>query len=92
MDIILLIAGIVLFFKKEVKISRKRQLTGRPVKVLALLYILPFVSAFLVGFVSRSAEVNIYNIAFTVSSGLIILAVLVTLYFIFSKKYSPTIA
>jgi hypothetical protein len=41
-DILFLLAGIVLFLKKEVHISRKRKLSGQPVKILAVLYVAPF--------------------------------------------------
>ena len=54
MDLIFLLAGIVLLLKKHVKISSKRELSGRPVKILAILYILPFAESFIQGFMAGS--------------------------------------
>jgi hypothetical protein len=58
-DLIFLIAGIVLFIKKEVRISRKRILSGRPVKILAVLYILPFVIGSILGFIAGANGIDL---------------------------------
>jgi membrane protein YdbS with pleckstrin-like domain len=86
-DIFFLLAGIVLFFKKEVHISRKRTLAGRPVKILAILYILPFTVGFL-GSIFVSAIGADLSSVFWVSIPLVAIAILTTLYFIFFYKES----
>jgi hypothetical protein len=82
MDILFLIAGIIFFFKKEIKISSKRTLTGRPVKILAALYILPFIYNFALGFISQLTHRNPVGSGLYVSLALIIIAIIATLYFI----------
>lgn len=84
-DLFFLLAGIVLFFKKEVHISRKRVLTGRPVKILAVLYVLPFLASFLGGVAASTLR---FDLVYASWVGLLfaVLAVGATLYFIFFHK------
>jgi hypothetical protein len=84
-DIFFLLAGIVLFFKKEVHISRKRILSGRLVKILAGLYVLPFTVSLIAGVVIAAAGANPMN-GFWISIPLTVVAMLTTLYFVFFYK------
>lgn len=86
-DLFLLLAGIVLFFKKEVRISSKKTLSGRPVKILATLYVLPFTVGFVASFVASAIGID-PAFTFWLSMPLIVIAVLITLYLI--VFYKPT--
>ncbi|OHA66822.1 MAG: hypothetical protein A3I38_02460 [Candidatus Wildermuthbacteria bacterium RIFCSPLOWO2_02_FULL_47_10] len=84
-DIFFLLAGIVLFFKKEVHISRKRKLSGRPVKILAVLYVLPFAVGLIAGFFISAFKLD-PAYAIWISTPLVVIAILATLYLIFFHK------
>lgn len=84
-DIFFLLAGIVLFFKKEVHISRNRKLSGRPVKILAALYVLPFTISFIAGLFIPALVLDL-SYGIWVSIPLVVLAILATLYLIFFHK------
>ena len=84
-----LLAGIVLFFKSEVQISKKRKLSGRPVKILAVLYALPFLVANAIGLIGGVLQVDTYTVLGWSSYGgmpFVVVAILVTLYFIFFHR------
>jgi hypothetical protein len=84
-DIFFLLAGVVLFFKKEVRISSKRSLSGRPVKILAVLYVLPFVVGFVAGGFVQAGVIT-FEVAANISLPFVIIAILATLYLIFFHK------
>lgn len=84
-DIFFLLAGIVLFFKKEVHISRKRKLSGKPVKILAVLYVLPFILSFIAGLFIPALGLDI-SYGIWISIPLVVIAIFATLYFIFFHK------
>jgi hypothetical protein len=84
-DLFFLLAGIVLFVKREVKISRQRTLTGRPVQILAVLYLLPFIASFGGGFVISAIGAPL-DWAMWPSLGLITVAIAATLYLILFYK------
>ena len=84
-DIFFLLAGIVLFLKKEVHISRNRKLSCQPVKILAVLYVLPFIVGLIAGvFISAFGLDPSYGI--WISTPLVVIAILATLYLIFFHK------
>lgn len=85
MDIILFLGGLVLLFKKEVKISSKRTLTGKKVKILGTLLILPFVVGFLGGLMVESGPLSIEAVS-RITLPLFVIAILAILYFIFFEK------
>ena len=80
-ELFFLLAGIVLLFKKEVHVSRKRTITGKKVKILAVLYVAPFIS----GIVSGAIQLNMAYASW-VSISLVVIAILVTLYLILFSK------
>jgi hypothetical protein len=84
-DILFLLAGIVLLFTKKVRISKKRTLSGRPVKILATLYILPFTVGFIGGLIFSTSQTALLSISW-ISISFTIIAVLITLYFILFHK------
>ena|SRR3989338_1565563 len=84
-DIFFLLAGIVLFFKKEIHISRNRKLSGRPVKILAVLYVLPFTLSFIAGLFIPALGLDL-SYGFWISAALVVVALLATLYLIFFHK------
>jgi hypothetical protein len=84
-DIFFLLAGIVLLFKKEVHISRKRALSGWPVRMLAILYILPFAVGFVGSFVLSAVAVDPLA-AVWISLPFTTIAILTTLYLIFFHR------
>ena len=84
-DIFFLLAGLVLLFKKEVHISRKRVLSGRIVKILAVLYVLPFTVSFIVGIIITAVGADPMN-SIWISIPFTVVAILTTLYFIFFYK------
>ncbi len=84
-ELFFLLAGVVLLFKKEVRISKRRLLTGRPVKILAALYIAPFIVSFIAGLTSEIATLD-SNPLFWLSGALLLVAFFTTLYFIFFHK------
>ena len=77
--------GVVLLFKKEVHISRKRTLAGRPVKILAILYILPFTVGFVASIFVSAIGLDLSSV-FWISIPLVAIAILTTLYFIVFHK------
>lgn len=83
MDLLFFLAGIVLLFKKQVKVTAKKQISGRPLKILAFLYILPSTSSFILGIMFGPAIFDQFSWLLKVPFSLVILAMLVTLYFIF---------
>ena len=84
-DIFCLLAGVVLLFKKEVHISRKRTLAGRPVKILAILYIVPFTVGFVASIFVSAIGLDLSSV-FWISIPLVAIAILTTLYFIVFHK------
>ena len=88
-DIIFFIAGVVMLFKKSVRISSKRTLSGKPVKILAILYILPAAIGFFWGLLSAIGRVpadSSINTAFWLEIPIVCLAFAATIYFIFLYK------
>jgi len=84
-DILFLLAGIVILFKREVRISQTRVLSGRSVKILTFLYFLPFASGFVGGIIAGVtgeplALGGLFSAVFSV------IAILATLYLIFCYK------
>jgi len=90
MDIFFFLAGIVLFFRKNIAISKKRKISGRPVKILACLYVLPFISSSVLAFFSGMVHVDPYTWVPQVGAVLVIVALVATLYYIFTTKGSAS--
>jgi hypothetical protein len=86
MDIIFFLAGIVLLFKKKVKVSKTQELNGKPVKILGVLYLLPFTTGFFLGIILGPGRVNRIDFAFPVSLLMLIIVIAITVYFIIKKK------
>jgi uncharacterized membrane protein YfcA len=85
-DLLFFLAGVVLLFRKEVHISRTRKLTGRPVMILALLYLLPFLVSFIGGLLVAQIGAPM-QWAIIPSTGLSVIAILSTVFVIlFYKK------
>jgi len=93
-DLFFLIAGIVFLVKKEIKITKNKTLTGRRVKILAILYFFPFVFGFLGGILA-SKKIISTETAFWAATPFIIIDILTTIYFIFfiqNKKVEKIIS
>ncbi|OGZ26554.1 MAG: hypothetical protein A2365_02045 [Candidatus Nealsonbacteria bacterium RIFOXYB1_FULL_40_15] len=85
MDIILFIGGLVLLFKNEVKISKKKVLKGSKVKLLGLLCVLPFALGFVGGFIVSAGVITLPTL-YWITTPLMWIAILATLYFILFYK------
>lgn len=85
MDIVLFLGGLVLVFKKEVKISSKRTLRGQKVKILGILCILPFAVGFFGGLMVKQEVLSFQTLSW-ITIPFVIVAILTTLYFIFFYK------
>ena len=79
------IAGIILIFKKEMHITKKRTLAGRPAKILGILYILPYLIGVLVATLAKSGIV-IPDFVIWMMMALAPIAIIATLYLVLFYK------
>lgn len=89
MDGIFLLVGVLLLLGKKLRILTPEQAASKPIKILGILYLLPFFQGFIVSYLKAASIITEPSWDVPLTAALMDLAMFATLYLVFFYKTSP---